>query len=111
MYNSGHVWVDVRDVAAIHVKAATSPEASGNRFIACGSPSYNYRMITNIIKKSFPEYRSVLPPDDVEGGDFPADQGFSADTSFSERVLGIKFMPLENSIVDTVKSFQAAEKT
>ncbi|PQE21534.1 hypothetical protein CJF31_00011122 [Rutstroemia sp. NJR-2017a BVV2] len=105
----GHVWVDVRDVAAAHVKAATIPEASGNRFIACGSPSYDYRMIVNIIKKSFPEYISVLPADDVQGGDFPADKGFAVDTSFSEKVLGIEFMGLERSIVDTVRSFQAAE--
>ncbi|KAM3082303.1 hypothetical protein ACMFMG_004747 [Clarireedia jacksonii] len=108
--SSGHVWVGVRDVAAVNVKAATSPDASGNRFIACGSPTYNYKLITNIIKKSFPEYLSVLPSDNVEGGDFPTDKGFSVNTSLTEEVLGIKFMTLEMSITDTVKSFQAAEK-
>ncbi|KAM3073355.1 hypothetical protein ACMFMF_006560 [Clarireedia jacksonii] len=107
---AGHVWVGVRDVAAVNVKAATSPDASGNRFIACGSPTYNYKLITNIIKKSFPEYLSVLPSDNVEGGDFPTDKGFSVNTSLTEEVLGIKFMTLEMSITDTVKSFQAAEK-
>ncbi|PQE19380.1 hypothetical protein CJF30_00009816 [Rutstroemia sp. NJR-2017a BBW] len=106
----GHVWVDVRDVAFVHVAAATIPEASGKRFIACGSPSYDYRMIVNIIKNAFPEYAAVLPREDVQGGDFPAERGFKVDTGLAERVLGVGWRGLEGAVVDTVGSFQAVER-
>ncbi|PQE23108.1 hypothetical protein CJF32_00004531 [Rutstroemia sp. NJR-2017a WRK4] len=106
----GHVWVDVRDVAAAHVAAASIPEASGKRFIACGSPSYDYRMIVNIIKNAFPEYAAMLPGEEVQGGVFAAEEGFKVDTGLAERVLGVGWRGLEEAVRDTVGSFQAAEK-
>jgi len=55
----GYIWVDVRDIAFIHIRAIEIPDAAGKRiFITTGY--YNNTEIEDI-KEQFPEYRSNLP--------------------------------------------------
>ena len=70
---------------------------------------YNNRMIVDIIRKHFPEYASALPSASAPGGNFPEGGLFKTDPSRSEQDLGIKFIDLEATVVDTVKSFQATK--
>lgn len=103
-----HFWVDVRDVAEAHVAAMEKPEAANKRFFVIAGYFSNKEMC-QIIKKNFPEFKD-LPSDSTPGGDYPEgtpDKGlYKFNNKRSIDVLGLKYKTFEQSIVDTVKSFQ-----
>ncbi|KAK7920637.1 NADPH-dependent aldehyde reductase ARI1 [Apiospora marii] len=101
-----HFWVDVRDVALAHVQAMEKAEAGGKRFFVLAG-KFSNREIVDAVRKNFPELQDKLPAEDAKGGDYP-EGGFPGyDNSQATNVLGIKWIPLEKSVVDTVKSLQA----
>lgn len=115
------IWVDVRDLALAHVKAAELEEAGGKRFFITAG-YFSNREIANIIRERFPDSAENVP-ESAKGGDYPeggmgfccALKGFDADlpgiykydNSRSMEVLGIKYRSLGDSIEDTVKSLKA----
>lgn len=101
-----YLWVDVRDLAAAHVKAIEVPEAAGKRFFITAG-KFSNKEIAEVIRKNFPDLESQLPGKDVKGGDYPSGGTYGYDNSRTIQVLGIKFKGLEESIVDTVKSLKA----
>ncbi|RDW68007.1 hypothetical protein BP6252_09403 [Coleophoma cylindrospora] len=103
----GYCFVDVREVALGHVRAMELPTAANQRFLFSAG-QYNNRLIVNIIRENFPEYHAVLPDSTVEGGDFPAGGTFQIGNAKSKEILGIQYRSLEDTVVDTVKSFQKA---
>lgn len=104
-----HLWVDVRDVAEAHVAAAEKENAANKRFFTLAG-HFSNKEIGQIIKKNFPEFQD-LPSDSTPGGDYPEGgvekSYFGFNNERSIQVLGIKYRSFEESIVDTVKSFQA----
>jgi len=103
-----HLWVDVRDVAEAHVAAFEKPDAANKRFFITAG-YFSNKEITQIIRKNFPDFKD-LPKDSTPGGDYPEgtpDKGlYGYSNKRSIDVLGIKYKTLEESIVDSVKSFQ-----
>jgi nucleoside-diphosphate-sugar epimerase len=103
-----HLWVDVRDVAEAHVAAFEKKEAANKRFFVTAGHFSNKEMC-QIIKKNFPDFKD-LPSDSTPGGDYPEgtpDKGlYSYNNKRSIDILGLKYKTFEQSIVDTVKSFQ-----
>jgi len=101
-------WIDVRDCAESHVRAALErPEAGGKRLFTTSGHFCN-RDIYDVVRKNFPEYADGLPAEDKPGGEMPPeDQRYRYDNSETERILGIEWIPFEKCIVDAVKSFQA----
>ena len=103
------IWVDVRDLALAHVKAAELPEAANKRFFITAG-HFSNKEIAEIIQDAFPDLASKLPQGDaLKAGDYPADGIYKYDNSRCIEVLGVKFTSLKQSIVDTVKSLQAVE--
>ena len=103
-----YLWVDVRDVAAAHVEAAERPEAGGKRFFTTAGYFSNSE-VNKILRDNFPEYKDVLPEPGSEltkAGDKPAEL-YSYDNNRTIDVLGIKYISLEQSVKDLVKSLQA----
>jgi len=102
-------WVDVRDVALAHVNAMEKPEAGGKRFFTTAG-YYNNRELVEAVKKNFPDLKDKMPGDSVQGGGYP-EGGLDAvpkyDNSRATKVLGIDWIPVEKSAVDTVKSLLA----
>lgn len=94
-------FVDVRDVALAHVRALSVPEAGGSRFYLVGGFFSNPR-VAQIIRKNFPQLEDKLPPFDTKD-DFPDDH-WQFDTTKSKKVLGLEYVGLEKSVVDTVQS-------
>ncbi|KAH7361355.1 dihydroflavonol-4-reductase [Pyrenochaeta sp. MPI-SDFR-AT-0127] len=93
-------WVDVRDVALAHVRAMEVPEAAGQRFLAAAGP-YSNGEIARLIKENFPELIDKLP----EQINTPnVSHTFVVDNTPMKQILGIPFKPLEDCVVDTVKS-------
>jgi nucleoside-diphosphate-sugar epimerase len=103
-----HLWVDVRDVAEAHVAAFEKPDAANKRFFVTAGYFSNKEMC-QIIKKNFPDFKD-LPSDSTPGGDYPEgtpDKGlYSYNNKRSIDILGLKYKTFEQSIVDSVKSFQ-----
>jgi nucleoside-diphosphate-sugar epimerase len=103
-----HLWVDVRDVALAHVAAFEKPDAANKRFFVTAGYFSNKEMC-QIIKKNFPDFKD-LPSDSTPGGDYPEgtpEKGlYSYNNKRSIDILGLKYKTFEQSIVDTVKSFQ-----
>lgn len=101
-----HFWVDVRDVARAHVEAMERPAAGGQRFFVTAG-KFSNREIVAAARKNFPDLRDQLPAADAPGGDYP-EAGFPGyDNARATEVLGIDWIPLEKSTVDTIKSLQA----
>ncbi|KAF2429195.1 NAD(P)-binding protein [Tothia fuscella] len=99
------IWIDVRDLALAHVKAIEVPEADGKRFFATAGLFTN-REIVDIIRKNFPEYKDQLPAESVKGGEGPEGGFAKIDNARMQKLLGIKFRSIEESMVDLVKSLK-----
>ncbi|TFK50268.1 NAD-P-binding protein [Heliocybe sulcata] len=91
--------VDVRDVALAHVKAVELDVAKGQRYLLVGSP-YKPEQLVDIIVRNFPFLKDKLPEVDISKVDITPP--FGIDTSKTTNELGIQFVPLEKSVVDTV---------
>lgn len=100
------IWVDVRDLALAHVKAIEIADAADKRFFVTAG-YFSNKEIADIIRKNFPEYKDKLPTPETKGGDYPEAGIYKYDNSRTVKILGLKFRPLEESIVDTVKSLQS----
>lgn len=93
-------WVDVRDVASAHVNALEIPEAAGRRFLLNGGYVTNADYVA--IAKKNPLLKDKLP----ETVDKEEITDSEVDTEPAEKILGIKFRSLEESVTDTITSLQ-----
>ncbi|KAI7491222.1 NAD(P)-binding protein [Hortaea werneckii] len=100
------IWVDVRDLALCHVLAMEKEGAANQRFFIT-TGYFSNKEIAEIIGKNFPQYKEGLPSASTPGGGYPEEGVYKIDNSNVVNTLGVKFRPLEESIVDTVKSLQA----
>lgn len=101
------LWVDVRDLALAHVRAAELPEAANKRFFVTAG-YFSNKEIANIIREAYPALASRIPEGDAQkSGDYPAEGVCKYDNSRTVDILGIKFTSLKDCIVDTVESLQA----
>lgn len=120
----GFGFVDVRDVADIHIRAMTAPEAGGQRFIASG-PFLWLSEVSRILRDGLPEAAAKAPTRKVPKpvvrlmGIFDpgirsivGDIGHRTDYSAAkaETVLGWRSRPIEETIIDCANSLIAKEK-
>ncbi|KAK4166252.1 hypothetical protein QBC43DRAFT_314318 [Cladorrhinum sp. PSN259] len=104
------IWVDVRDVAAAHIKAGLEiPEAGGKRLFTV-SGWFGNSEIAAAARKNFPEDADKLPTEEAKGGELPpAGERFGYDNSKTTELLGIQWIGLEKCVVDTIKSLKKIE--
>jgi dihydroflavonol-4-reductase len=118
----GTGWVDVRDVADLHLRAMTDPRASGERFLATSGPSLRMVQVARILRERLgergvkaparemplwvaralslvnPQLRAIRPQ---------LGQEFPSSAAKAERLLGWRPRPVDDSIVDTAESLFA----
>lgn len=94
----GPLWVDVRDLADAHVRALESSEASNQRFMMSAG-DYDNQELSDVLREKLPKDFSKNVPVG-KPGDRLTGTHFKADSSKAERILGIKFRKLEESIMD-----------
>lgn len=100
------LWIDVRDVAAAHVKAAEKPDLGGKRLFVVGG-RFDNKKVAQIVYKNFPDRRDVVPGPEVKGGEAPDPKTtFQYDSSVTDKLLDIPWTTLEKSITDLVGSLQ-----
>lgn len=54
-------YVDVRDVASLHILAMTSPQAAGERFLATTGETLSMLDVANVLRENFPQFAAKLP--------------------------------------------------
>jgi len=102
-------WVDVRDVALVHVEALAQEKAGGERYIA-GNGAYSWQMMYDAIH--------ALPASELEGLDVSklpkGTPGSDKDTKYvvhsnekAQKELGVKFTPLAECTRDTLLSLKS----
>ncbi|KAL2060523.1 hypothetical protein VTL71DRAFT_9164 [Oculimacula yallundae] len=96
--NGMHVYTDVRDLALAHLKAAVTPEASGQRFIICAG-QVSSQQISDVMRKSLPEVDKRTPVG-VPGGNPLPEGAYDCSSEKAKSVLGIKFKSLEETFID-----------
>lgn len=58
-------YVDVRDVASLHLLAMTKPEAAGQRFLATTGETLSMLEVANILRDAFPQFSKQLPKHEI----------------------------------------------
>lgn len=101
----GFLWVDVRDVALIHVNAIEQEHAANLRFFATAG-TFTNRRIVETIRRNFPEYGGELPPVTWKGGDLPPGGVHDINNSTATRLLGREWKSLDECVIDTVNSLK-----
>ncbi|KAK7417851.1 hypothetical protein QQX98_004326 [Neonectria punicea] len=48
-------WIDVRDLAEIHVQALLNPNSGGNRYVPVAPEKFNYQLVSEIMTQNVPE--------------------------------------------------------
>src|SRR6266536_1826708 len=92
-------FADVRDVAKAHRLAYETKEAGGQRFLP--GNHFDYQTAADIIREEFPELRNRVP-EGVKGAGLK-EEVYVPDGSKAEKILGLKYTSLKNTMVDTVK--------
>ena len=118
-------FVDVRDVASLHLLAMTEPVAAGERFIATAGHSLWQRDIAEILRRRLGERASRVPTREMplwvsrvlarvnpQMGSLRALLGrdLDATSAKAERMLGWKARPIEDTITETAESLLALPK-
>ena len=101
------IWVDVRDVAAAHVKALTVDEAVGQRLLLAAG-AYCNQEIADVARGTCSQWTSRIPVG--EPGKREAHTHFGVDTTKEVEMLGVQWTKLEDSIKDIVPQLFAIEK-
>ncbi|KAE8415029.1 hypothetical protein BDV36DRAFT_311279 [Aspergillus pseudocaelatus] len=101
-------WVDVRDVAQAHLRAYEISEAGGERFFICAG-NYSYQQIADILREKVPEVKNRVPLG-RPGSGFGGAELYTPDAGKSQRILGLRYRGLEESVVDSAYAFLELEK-
>ncbi|KZP00299.1 NAD(P)-binding protein [Calocera viscosa TUFC12733] len=98
-------FVDVRDLAKIHVESLTNPKARNQRYLTCGGYD-SYSQIAYIAAHAYPEQAHRIAKSDNSGPPPHA----TLDSSKAEGDFGIKWTSLEKCITDMAGVMYAREK-
>jgi nucleoside-diphosphate-sugar epimerase len=93
-------WIDVRDLAEVHVQALLSPEAGGKRFIAASEEPFSYELAADIIREEF-QWAADVVTQNYTTGKLPI-APYGVDGATVAKELGIKYRPFRETVVDLV---------
>ncbi|MGB0384134.1 MAG: SDR family oxidoreductase [Ardenticatenaceae bacterium] len=114
------VMVDVRDVAQLHVRAMTTKEANGKRFIAASDTAIPYLRVAKMLKANgYSKVSTRKAPtimlrfmslfDREAKGMLPfLGKQVNSDNSQTKNILGWRPTPLEKTVLDMAKSVEKA---
>ncbi|KAL2204020.1 NAD(P)-binding protein [Sarocladium strictum] len=98
-------FVDVRDVATGHVRALESPSTAGQRILLASS-MFSFQQVCDILHKSdrIGEEDKAKIPVGKPGQDYPGPHTYTVDVSKSQKLLGLEYRTLEETVVDAALS-------
>lgn len=99
-------WIDVRDLAEVHVAAAFNPQAGGKRYIPVSPEKFTYEMASDIIRREFPEWGEK----EARRGSQRIKDHLSVDLSDVQRDFPeLAFTSFQNTVIDLIKQVGTAE--
>ncbi|KAF7517292.1 hypothetical protein PCG10_001307 [Penicillium crustosum] len=101
-------FVDVRDVSKAHLRAYEVPEAGGERFFLC-TGNFTYQQFVDALREKIPEIRDRVPVGNPGTGAVP-ETVYTIDNSKSQKILGIQYHALEDTVVDAARSLLELER-
>jgi nucleoside-diphosphate-sugar epimerase len=93
-------WIDVRDLAEVHVQALVRLEAGGKRYVAASGEPFSYELAADIVLGEFEWARETVTRN-YEIGKKPV-QGYKLDGEAVRRELGVEFRSFRETVVDLV---------
>jgi nucleoside-diphosphate-sugar epimerase len=88
--------VDVRDVADLHIRAMTNPEAKGQRFLAVAGGIISLPEIASLIKSKMPEIAEKVPVEVLpDNGNLMAKANRNVSNAKAKEILG--WTPIANN--------------
>ncbi|RSH88686.1 methylglyoxal reductase (NADPH-dependent) gre2 [Saitozyma podzolica] len=97
-------WINVKDVALAHVRALDVPEASGQRFITSQGP-FAGQDYCDVLHKRFPDLPNIPVGKPNTHDELIKDMNVF-DGSKATKVLGIKYIPFEETVVEMADSLK-----
>jgi nucleoside-diphosphate-sugar epimerase len=98
-------WIDVRDLAEVHVQALLRPEAGGRRYLPVPSETFSYQKASEIMVQEFPWAK-----DRVTRGAQTIMEGTYADGQPVTRELGVTYRPFRETVRDFVTQAEALSR-
>jgi nucleoside-diphosphate-sugar epimerase len=92
------LWIDVRDLAKIHVHALLSPQAGGKRLTAASPERFSYGLAAQILQKRLPH----LARHSTEGESEP-EESYQLDGLEAAKMFGIQYTKFETTVVDFLR--------
>lgn len=99
------VFVDVRDVAHVHLAAYKT--SSPVRFLICGG-SYTYSQVCDLLRSRLPQIKDRIAKPRIGAASDESHYVVSAEKA--AKTLGNSFRPFETTFVDMAKEFLAMEE-
>ncbi|KAK4626548.1 hypothetical protein CLAFUW4_04905 [Fulvia fulva] len=99
------VWIDVRDLAAMHVEAVFSDKAGGKRYVPASPGKYLYELAASVLRSHFPAAIGQV----VEIDEASPPVGYYLDGKAVTEDLGIQYRDFETTVVDLFGSLEALE--
>ncbi|RDW81490.1 SDR family oxidoreductase [Aspergillus mulundensis] len=91
-------WIDVRDLAEVHVRALFEQDAGGKRYIPVSPEPFTYEMVSRIVQGEMPELQGR-----VLEGEQEIKGHLTVDRSMMERDFpGLVYTPFRKTVVDFV---------
>lgn len=87
--------IHVQDVAEAQIKALDDSVPDGSRFLLAG-PKASWSDVARIVQRDYPSLGAKIT-ESIPGTSFPVD------TSEAEKVLGMKWRPLDQMVKDVVE--------
>jgi nucleoside-diphosphate-sugar epimerase len=106
--NGVHMYVDVRDLAAAHLRAATIP-AAGNQRIIISAREASSQFISDIFRSKFPELESRVPVGKPGTSSLP-ENAYLISNEKAKTILGCTFRSGEETFVELAKQLLEIEK-
>ena len=95
-------WIDVRDLAEIHVQALMKPSVGGKRYVPVSNELFTYNMAAEIIKEELPPLSDKIPT-----GDQPVRPYIRVDLEPLEKdIPEIHYTPFRETVVDFARQFE-----
>lgn len=103
-------FVDSRDNAKAHIAAIETQEAGGQRFIL--AQHFDYQSVVDAVRDELPKYASRFPKGRPGAGweQVKNKEVYKIDASKAERVLGLEYTSLAQSMKDSYLELFNAEK-
>ena len=100
-------WIDVRDLAEVHVQALLTPEAGGKRYLPVAPEKFNYQMASEIIRGEFPAWAEGLVPT----GQQEIKEQVNVDMDEMKRDFpDIKYKTFRETVTDLIEQVASAER-